>query len=446
MKRLTLLLVLLSSVAFAQNQQRVGSQPNNHLFRTGGLQVFEAPDSAYIYHLIQNELLGGCVAISNMHFTGLPHAYGLMIDSSNSIGLTKGVVLTSGMANLLVGPNNAWDAGSDNYTLGDPDLDLLATEQTYDAAVIEFDFVPFGDTIYIADFVFGSEEYPEWVNSMFNDVFAFYISGPSTNGPINTALIPNTNIPVAINNLNNGYVQNGPTTGPCLHCQYYVDNDSGLVLQYDGYTTPLHLQHPVVAGETYHFKVAIADAGDGIYDSGVIIESQSFCTPASFLRVEFNPLAQESMTYSFVNSSERANDYFWDFGDGTYSSEANPIHTYTTPGTYEVVLRGSNHCLDELYSQTLEVSTIDNIDAVNNIREFEIYTNSLGNYTLKYAADKAEKVSLRISDIQGRIISMQDFGTVRTVKQDIDLSHLSQGIYIAQLVVGNQVQAKRLVR
>jgi gliding motility-associated-like protein len=77
--------------------------------------------------------------------------------------------------------------------------------------------------------------------------------------------------PVSINNVNNG-TANG---GPCMNCAYYVNNTGGMSLEYDGLTTVLTAWLKVVPCVTYHLKLAIADAGDGILDSGVFLEANS---------------------------------------------------------------------------------------------------------------------------------------------------------------------------
>ena len=52
-------------------------------------------------------------------------------------------------------------------------------------------------------------------------------------------------------------------------------------------------------------------------------------------------LNEDTGTVTFLNISEKARTYLWDFGDGTSSTEINPIKTYTS-GTYTIVLTASN--------------------------------------------------------------------------------------------------------
>jgi gliding motility-associated-like protein len=133
--------------------------------------------------------------------------------------------------------------------------------------------------------VFGSDEYPEFVDEGFNDVFAFFISGPGFGGTYNMAQIPGGGGPVSIDNINNG----PSNTGPCQNCAYYNANGTGATspydsddyyIQYDGFTVVMEAVAKVECGETYHLKIAIADAGDQAYDSGIFLEANSLASYA----------------------------------------------------------------------------------------------------------------------------------------------------------------------
>lgn len=233
--------------------------------------------------LVQDVLLGQGVTVSNITYTGANGAIGRFNGVNSSIGLDDGIIITTGTINSgpngPYGPNDKPNAGIDNNAGGYGPLTNIVNTQTYNAAVLEFDFVPQSDTVRF-EYVFGSEEYPEWVGDQFNDVFAFFISGPGIAGNQNMALIPGTTLPVAINNVNNGSTNNGP----CNNCNYYVNNGTGnnapfnnnpFYVQYDGFTTPLKAVSPVQCGETYHLIIAIADVGDAIFDSGIFLSANS---------------------------------------------------------------------------------------------------------------------------------------------------------------------------
>jgi gliding motility-associated-like protein len=239
--------------------------------------------------LVQNVLLGQGITASNITFTGYRHAIGKFISVNTGLGIDSGIIMTTGsvLANDSTffnagpaGPNLSGSDGAQNQQSGtDPDLTAIAGTSTYDAAILAFDFVSQSDSVKF-NYVFGSEEYDDYVNSI-NDVFAYFLSGVSvTLAPTNIALIPNTSTPVTINNVNNGNAGTGSfASGPCTNCAYFNDNptNSGTYnLQYDGFTHVLTARYPVQCGETYHIKIAIADAGDHVFDSGVFLEAGSF--------------------------------------------------------------------------------------------------------------------------------------------------------------------------
>lgn len=184
---------------------------------------------------------------------------------TSEMAITHGIALSSGFVDSLANANYGGSTSGGFVTPGDPDLDSLSGTMTYDGCVLEFDCVPVGDTL-LFNYCFGSEEYPEFVGSTFNDIFAILISGPGISGTINAATLPG-GIPVSINNVN-----------AATNASYFYDNEfpAGQYVSMDGFTTNLTAFAEVIPGSTYHFKVAIADASDGVLDSGVFLEAFSF--------------------------------------------------------------------------------------------------------------------------------------------------------------------------
>ena len=214
---------------------------------------------------LANVIVGSGVAISNVRQAGCPEMLGTFAGGTGIVGLESGLIMSSGWVAGAVGPNVLPGLSVPTCgAAGDPDLDALVqvsdvTLHTIDAAVLEFDFVPDADTVAF-QYVFASEEYPEFVGSAYNDVFAFFVNG------VNLALLPGTGQPVAVNNVNadvNGvlFVPNQPT--PLL------DTEA------DGLTQVLSFTAPVTPGQTNHIKLAIADTQDVAYDSWIFIGASS---------------------------------------------------------------------------------------------------------------------------------------------------------------------------
>ena len=234
---------------------------------------------------LANAILGSGVTVSNVSLNCSDNAYGIFSNGgSTNIGLNNGILLTTGNASDAIGPNDNGGTTQNNGNAfnGDSDLDNLVSGSIEDACRLEFDFVAESDFISV-QYVFGSEEYNEYVCSQFNDVFGFFVTGAipaggNYNGQ-NVALVPSTALPVSVNTINIGVPGSNGSFGNCVsldYTEYYVNNASGVSIQYDGFTVILTAQIAVVPGETYHFKFAIADVSDSQLDSGVFIKSQSF--------------------------------------------------------------------------------------------------------------------------------------------------------------------------
>lgn len=217
---------------------------------------------------LANALVGADVTVSDATFTGSNQAAG-KFDGFSAVGFAQGVVLGSGSVSDVVGPNESGSTTTSFDTAGDPALDALASYPTQDASVLRFNFVPQADQVRF-DYVFGSEEYDEYVGSDYNDVFGFYVNGK------NCAVTPGGK-PVSINTINAG-------TSAAL----YRSNSAGKInVEPDGLTTVLSCNASVNPGVKNTMKLAIADASDGSFDSSVFLKAGSLSTNEA-------PIAQDS--------------------------------------------------------------------------------------------------------------------------------------------------------
>ena len=225
------------------------------------------------------------------------------------LGMTSGLLLTTGGGRNVEGPNNESGSLDGGNNLSDTDLALLVPGYNITTgSKLEFDFVPLQSSISF-DYIFASVEYPEYVAGCgmgdFNDVFGFFISGPGIpGGKQNIAKLPTTTTSsdvVSIKNVNwgcsisnNNYSPtnfpgcptNCSTTNP-KNPQYYVPNYEcsgwpssdctyqGKYMEYDGRTVMLTAKATVIPGETYHLKLAVANVGDSGYGSGVFLRASS---------------------------------------------------------------------------------------------------------------------------------------------------------------------------
>lgn len=236
--------------------------------------------------LVEDFLLGSGVLISNVEVYGTNEQNGAFTGGLNVVGLYAGVVLSSAQAQNIDGSSNT-DIG---YAEGLPtspyfdDLLEVANDvpvligQSFninsinEVSMIEFDFIPYGDSLSFT-YVFGSDEYLEWVNSSFNDAFAFFVSGPGINGPytnnsVNIAYVPETDppLPITVSSVNDD-----------INSAYYVDNMENVGIAIDGYTVPLTASiSGLEVGETYHIALLVGDGSDSALESIVLLEAGSF--------------------------------------------------------------------------------------------------------------------------------------------------------------------------
>jgi hypothetical protein len=208
-------------------------------------------------------LAGTGVTIQNVTYTGSNQASGIFTNGTTTVGFNDGIILSSGKAADVVGPNTSAGTTTILGVSGDAQLTTLAGFNTYDASILTFDIIPNASTVYF-QYVFGSEEYPEYVGTSFNDVFAFWVNG------VNCAVVGTPPQPVTINTINEGmnaslFRVNYSTPGP-------ID------LEPDGLTTVLTCVAAVTPNVVNTVKLAIADAGDDVLDSWVFIKAGSFTT------------------------------------------------------------------------------------------------------------------------------------------------------------------------
>lgn len=373
------------------------------------------------------------VTVSNIVYHGDSNSMAFFDASNTSLGMNAGLFLCTGSYSDWNQPNT--NGGTSNTTptnYSDLDLSQIAGYQSYDAAVVEFDFVCSKDTAWFK-YVFGSEEYMEFVNTAFNDVFAFLISGPNPAGGtynnFNIATLPNSSTPVSVDSVNCNY-----------HSQYYVCNEvntgagcnlascpastASTVVAFDGYTLPLTCYALVTPGQTYHVKFGVSDVTDQILDSGLFLDVQSL--GGGFLKINPNVTYTTSGNQiSFLNSTLYATTHAWDFGDGSTSTDKSPVHTFADllNESYTVSYTGTNYC-----GSTTKTFVVGNANGIYQPLEriAKFYPNP-ASQQLTLETSLTKPYELYLNDLQGKTLRhlSQQNGTTH-----IDLSGLSAGMYL----------------
>lgn len=342
-----IVVVTLAAIPTSQAERVISNEPTNikavSLELNGGL-VTTDQNSGLTPTDVVDTLLGSGVTVSNVQSNCANIAMGTFIGGTGIIGLESGIILSSGNIANVIGPNVNDEITAVNDLPGDSDLDdLIPGYTTYDACVLEFDFIPATSSIQF-NYVFTSEEYNEYVYSSFNDVFGFFLNGQ------NIALLPDGETPVSINNVNCGNPYDCTAgTNPA----YYINNDlsdggGAINTEMDGLTVVLTAVANVDAGQINHIKLVIADAGDYVLDSNVFIEAESFVSPqltleplystnyvgethtltATLVDENEDPVPGETITFTVISGPHVSYS-------GTGTTDANGIATWSYTGTAE---------------------------------------------------------------------------------------------------------------
>lgn len=278
---------------------------------------------------VEQQLKGNGVYITNVKFNNVQgNITHPQIGTFNSNGyqllqMDEGVIMTTGNVSVAPGPNTNDITGSGasspvtpHYTDNMTQMAALVSNPLTSCATLDFDFVSISPYVTL-NYCFGSEEYPEYVWSTFNDVFAFFVTGPNPNNPQSTmtkniAIIPHTvsttnpnGIAVAINTVNGKTEAENPSSNWYHYSDFYVANNiiedpslgsSIQGVQYDGFTQKLSANVTLIPCVQYHMHISICNVEDNGYDSGVFLEKNSFNSPS----------AEVSLSHRYADTIERS--------------------------------------------------------------------------------------------------------------------------------------------
>ncbi|MEO6303094.1 MAG: OmpA family protein [Bacteroidia bacterium] len=244
--------------------------------------------------------------IENVSYKGHKKSLGIFECSMtyNKV-IPKGIILSTGNVFDAIGPNNTPDKSSKSLNNTDVSLSAIAKGPSFDAAVLDFDFIPSNDSIAF-NFFFASEEYPEFVSKNVNDIFGFFLSCEEPRARKNLAILEG-HIPITVDNINSivnkkYFIRN--YLWEAENVQRWENNKQGeemaKTFQFDGFTVVLHAGAKVVPGKKYHIKIAIADVGDRLYDSAIFLEGGSFKSMSS-KTISFEQFAKKEFGDKVLN-------------------------------------------------------------------------------------------------------------------------------------------------
>lgn len=145
-------------------------------------------------------------------------------------------------------------------------------------------------------------------------------------------------------------------------------------------------------------------------------------------------------------SSTNANSYSWSFGDGVVATGQQVTHVYASNGSFNVQLIANGNCGSDTLSQALVINglSVQNLAAVNN---FKVFPNpNSGEFKLSFEQQQIQAVQLIVRDITGRTLYQNTIDENQNlVVRELDLSHLSAGVYYISIENGNRRNMQRMV-
>lgn len=362
-------LLLVSGSVFAQKASRkpIKEKHTNSSLKSGAfIDVNVAsytPSSYNIEQLVKNILITGgssCAVANVTNVTVSPNqpatdperAWGYFHKGTTAFPFTDGVVLVTGKARRA---GNVLETGLGDTvpgsTVSDPDLvtAINPLAPLKDAVFIEFDFVP-NNTQVKFNYIFASEEYTsDFPCGVYSDGFALLLKKVGDPTYTNMAILPGTAGPVSVTNIVPS--GNGFSCGPINEAYFGGMNTSNIETNFNGRTIPLTATATVIPGQTYHFKMVLADASDSGFDSAVFLQGGSFDIGMTIVDGSGNPLTTVNMcdntpqTLTAQIAAVPGMTFQW-YKDGVAIAGAtNATYIATSPGVYEVrTFVGGTNC------------------------------------------------------------------------------------------------------
>ncbi|WP_294733078.1 T9SS type B sorting domain-containing protein [uncultured Flavobacterium sp.] len=318
------------------------------LSKTVSAQYIQVDDTYTAQELVEALVANSCASVSNISINGSSEgtSYGYFTSGTSNFPFENGIVLTTGLATSATGPNSSLLSEGATDWSGDTDLQqALQVNNTTNATVLEFDFIPLTDVISF-DYIFSSEQYLTSITSSaqcnYTDGFAFLLKEIDSDTYQNLAVVPNTDIPVRVNTVR------GVGVCPEANEQYFdAFNGTNHPTNYNGQTVILKAEADVIAGNQYHIKLVVADQGNNLYDSAIFLGGGSFTATTDLgldrLVVNDNPLCEEE-TYILDATYPTATDYKWYKDEVLIDGATEATYEVTETGTYNVEVQITTDC------------------------------------------------------------------------------------------------------
>ena len=155
----------------------------------------------------------------------------------------------------------------------------------------------------------------------------------------------------------------------------------------------------------------------------------------------FTPLAVQ-----FTSQATNATSHYWTFGDGSFSTNKNPLKVFSDPLVFDVCLTITDSCglqdstcsqVDLTMFDTKELAWLNSIEVYPNPTEDKLFIKS-GEYL-------AEEVQIELLNVNGqRVLSRSESATEQII--ELNLESYSKGLYLLRIKVGESLKAVKINR
>lgn len=204
-----------------------------------------------------------------------------------------------------------------------------------------------------------------------------------------------------------------------------------------------------VPGQQYLWNTGATTQTITVTSSGsywVVVTNLNGCSGSDTVGLFIEPEPISDFIYntvgyevSFINVSPIFASYTWLFGDGTSTTDFNPVHVYNDTGLFFVSLVAVNQCGIDTFTQAVRIRGTSAVEDDLARAGIFIGPNPASehlNIVLKQVLK--DQVFLQIFDLAGKAVLLQELDSYREVQQ-INISSLSSGIYTARILWGEYV-------
>jgi hypothetical protein len=315
--------------------------------------------------LVTNVLVNNpCITISNVTSStgtnfGSTNGIGYFTNTNPTFPLSSGIVLSTGNANNVPGPNTSILSDGITTWTGDSQLENIilaatgAAMNSKNATKLEFDFTSLNEFMSF-NFLFASDEYGTY-QCEFADAFAFLLTDLVSGVTTNLAVVPGTTAPISVVTIRDALFNNSCTSvNPDFFDTYFSGaTNYSSATNFNGQTAEMTASSAIIPNHPYHIKLVVADRSDTAFDSAVFIKAGSFTTGPPECTDKINLIAFVDANNNGIKDSGEVN-----FTYGSFVSQQNntgPISNFSSPfGKHTVYYSNPINTYDFSYSLNSE--------------------------------------------------------------------------------------------